>query len=46
MRKALAMTHVAFEDLGSLGPELSRAGFTTELVDACTADLPRLIARR
>jgi len=40
MRTALAITHVAFEDLGSLGIELSRAGFQIELVDASTAHLP------
>ncbi|WP_413195526.1 glutamine amidotransferase [Pararobbsia alpina] len=39
MRRALALTHVAFEDLGSLEPELIDAGFEIEVVDACTADL-------
>ncbi|MGD0184646.1 MAG: hypothetical protein ABSC25_05275 [Roseiarcus sp.] len=39
MRKALAITHVAFEGLGSLAPELTRSGFTIETVDACTAEL-------
>lgn len=39
MRKALALIHLAFEDLGSLGTELSQAGYTIEYVDACTADL-------
>ena len=38
MRKALAITHVAFEDLGSLAPELAAAGFTIDMIDACTAD--------
>lgn len=39
MRRALAITHVAFEDLGSLEPELIDAGFEIEVIDACTADL-------
>ena len=39
MRKALAITHVAFEDLGSLEPELIDAGFKIEMIDACSADL-------
>jgi len=39
MRKALAITHVAFEGLGSLAPELTRFGFAIETIDACTADL-------
>jgi GMP synthase (glutamine-hydrolysing) len=39
MQTALAMTHVAFEDLGSLAPELTRAGYAIETIDACTADL-------
>jgi GMP synthase (glutamine-hydrolysing) len=39
MRKALALVHLAFEDLGSLGTELTQAGYTIEVVDACTADL-------
>ena len=38
MRKALAITHVAFEDLGSLGPALAEAGFSVDTIDACTAD--------
>ena len=38
MRKALAITHVAFEDLGSLAPALTAAGFAVETVDACTTD--------
>jgi GMP synthase (glutamine-hydrolysing) len=37
--RALAIRHVAFEDLGTLGAELSRAGFAIDVVDACTADL-------
>lgn len=39
MRKALALIHLAFEDLGSLGTELSHAAYTIDYVDACTADL-------
>ncbi|RKP46210.1 glutamine amidotransferase [Pararobbsia silviterrae] len=39
MRRALAITHVAFEDLGSLEPALLEAGFDIESIDACTADL-------
>ncbi len=39
MRTALAITHVAFEDLGSLHKELANAGFNIEVIDACTADL-------
>lgn len=39
MLKAVAITHVAFEDLGSLESELRHAGYEIELVDACTADL-------
>jgi GMP synthase (glutamine-hydrolysing) len=39
MRTALAITHVAFEDLGSLGTELTHAGFNIEVIDACTANL-------
>ena len=38
MPKALAITHLAFEDLGSLAPELAAAGFAVDTVDACTAD--------
>lgn len=38
MKNALAICHVAFEDLGSLGPVLSEAGFAVNVVDASTAD--------
>lgn len=38
MRKALAIYHVAFEDLGSLGAILSRNGFAITLADSCTMD--------
>src|ERR1700722_4182995 len=36
---ALVITHVPFEDLGSLGIELTHAGFNIQGIDACTADL-------
>lgn len=39
MRKALALVHLAFEDLGSLGTELTEAGYEIEVVDVSTADL-------
>ncbi|QGM44266.1 glutamine amidotransferase [Methylocystis heyeri] len=39
MRKTLAITHVAFEDLGTLGLELERAGAQIEFLDASTSDL-------
>src|ERR1700693_1843433 len=39
MRTVLAITHVAFEDLGSLGIELTHSGFHIEIIDACTADI-------
>lgn len=39
MPTALVITHVAFEDPGSLGPELLRAGYTIELLEASIANL-------
>jgi GMP synthase (glutamine-hydrolysing) len=39
MRKAIAITHVAFEDLGSLEKALKRANYGIEFVDACGTDL-------
>ncbi|MFZ6655709.1 glutamine amidotransferase [Undibacterium sp. TJN19] len=39
MKTALAITHVAYEDLGSLAPALTKAGFDIRLMDACTSDL-------
>jgi GMP synthase (glutamine-hydrolysing) len=39
LRSAVAITHVAFEDLGSLAGELAERGFAVQAVDACTADL-------
>jgi GMP synthase (glutamine-hydrolysing) len=44
MRTALAINHVAFEDLGTLGDELAAAGFTIEVIDACTANLTAIDA--
>jgi GMP synthase (glutamine-hydrolysing) len=37
---ALVLNHVAFEDLGSLRPELLERGFSIEMVDASTARYP------
>ncbi len=39
MRTALALTHVPFEDLGSLAQELSIRDYAVRIVDASTADL-------
>lgn len=39
MPKAIAITHVAFEDLGTLEPELKQAGYEVQFVSASTADL-------
>ena len=39
VRTTLAITHVAFEDLGTLGIALMDAGFKSEVIDACTTDL-------
>jgi GMP synthase (glutamine-hydrolysing) len=44
MRAALALTHVPFEDLGSLSEELSAQDYEVQVVDACTADLRSLNA--
>jgi GMP synthase (glutamine-hydrolysing) len=41
-RKARAITHVAFEDLGSFGQILREAGFTVEYLDAATDDLQKI----
>ncbi|MBT8130440.1 MAG: glutamine amidotransferase [Gammaproteobacteria bacterium] len=41
-RKAWAITHVAFEDLGSFGQILREAGFTVEYLDAATDDLDHI----
>lgn len=38
--RALALSHVPFEDLGSLRPTLERRGFTIETVDSATAEFP------
>lgn len=42
MARALALTHVPFEDLGSLAEELAARKYSVEVVDACTADLRSL----
>ncbi|MDR3576215.1 MAG: glutamine amidotransferase [Anaerolineaceae bacterium] len=39
-RQALVLNHVAFEDLGSLQPELYDRGFTIETIDVSTACFP------
>ena len=44
MRSAVALTHVAFEDLGSLADVLVEMGFNVRTIDACTADLRTLDA--
>lgn len=45
MRKAIALTHVDFEDLGTLGSELAHAGYAVETVNACVTNLhaPELV---
>jgi GMP synthase (glutamine-hydrolysing) len=42
MARALALTHVPFEDLGSLAEELAARKYSVQVVDACTADLRSL----
>ncbi|HXE13750.1 MAG TPA: glutamine amidotransferase [Bryobacteraceae bacterium] len=42
MRKAIAITHVAFEDLGTMEAGLSDAGYRIEIVNACTCDLQKI----
>lgn len=42
MRKAIAITHVLFEHLGTLETALARAGYEIEIVDACTSDLQKI----
>ncbi|MGH9609274.1 MAG: glutamine amidotransferase [Bryobacteraceae bacterium] len=39
MPRAAALIHLEFEDLGTLEPELRRAGYQIEVVHACTSDL-------
>ena len=38
--QTLVLSHVPFEDLGSLQPVLEQRGFTIETVDAATAEFP------
>ena len=42
MPKVVALSHVPFEDLGSLAAVLTDRGYTVQSVDACTADLQQL----
>jgi len=46
MPKVIAITHVNFENLGTLEAELTRAGYEIETVDACTSDLRALAAAK
>ncbi len=42
MRQTLAIEHIPFEDLGSLGHELTRRGIGVETVEACTPQFESL----
>jgi GMP synthase (glutamine-hydrolysing) len=42
LARALAVVHVPFEDLGSLGDELTAQGITVHSIDACTCDFESL----
>ena len=42
MRSALLITHIAFEDAGSLAPVLEQAGYALQTVDACSTDFAQL----
>ncbi len=42
MQKVLALSHVPFEDLGTLGLVLQERGVIVELVDASVAELASL----
>jgi GMP synthase (glutamine-hydrolysing) len=44
MPNAVAISHVPFEDLGTLADVLTERGFAVQYVDACTADLSHLDA--
>jgi GMP synthase (glutamine-hydrolysing) len=44
MRNAIAITHVPFEDLGSLREVLLERGFAIQMLDACTAERQALEA--
>lgn len=39
MRRALALVHIAFEDIGSFAPALAKAGFDVTSVEVATTDL-------
>jgi GMP synthase (glutamine-hydrolysing) len=41
---AVGLSHVPFEDLGSLQPVLRERGFATEIIDAATAPFPLQVA--
>jgi GMP synthase (glutamine-hydrolysing) len=41
---AVVLSHVSFEDLGSLQPVLRERGFATEVIDAATAPFPLQLA--
>src|SRR5579863_9020584 len=43
---AVVCSHLPFEDLGSLGPELLRRGFAIETIDVTTAHFPLPTAMR
>lgn len=44
MKRALVLRHVAFEDLGNLGPVLTERGFDIAYAEAATADFAELSA--
>ncbi len=42
MPTAQLLTHIAFEDAGTLGPVLAQAGYTLQTLDACSTDFSAL----